>query len=382
MSIIGIINAILLYQPFQMIIAQYTNIYLINLILAIIYIAATAWDKFSEINEVKEVKIEPIQFEQISEVRESVKQIQEVMTENKVKIEKKKKENRLIADLINENVISISSIENKIIDKKFISVLSYQIGFGDELSRKVKEILRNKKKFGVELHRKYFDIFDKIGFIKLAYSYPFFIIPEDNLFPNSLRDLNKLADYLMKEAQISLSEEWKEIKGLEKKYDPEYYKKIKTKANPLNFNILITKINRRDMRHKYIIKNDFNKEFTGELSTLVKLDNLNLLEPEKVKIHELISASSIKILILSIESPTDKAKILDLEETFKKSEEKGGLGVSYFYDYHNKPTARLESILATKIDNIEKVHKYANIIMKNSKDYEEDLKRLGIKIQL
>ena len=321
-----------------------------------------------------EVKVEQEQWDDVGQIRQSVQNIETGIKESKVKLEEKKEENRLITDLINENVISVSSLDKKILDKRFITVLCYQIGFKYEISPKLKKLMQTKE---VEIKRKYNKIFDEVGFIKLAYTYPFYIIPEDNLFPKSLNNLNKLADYLMKKAKIILAEEWDELRSLHQKHDPNHYQKIKNKANPLNFNILIMKVNRRDMRHKYFIKNDFNKAFISELSTLVKLEKMNILEPEKVQIKELILGSSLKILILSL-SESDKKKILELESEFTKPEAEGGLGIKHFYDYYQKDISKLKSILSKKFKT-EKVNEMKiDLIMKNSKDYETDLRKLNI----
>lgn len=80
--------------------------------------------------------------------------------------------------------------------------------------------------------------------------------------------------------------------------------------------MLLMKINRRDMRHRYNIRNDFNREFVSELSSIVKLEKLNLLDAEKIEIKKLVLGSSINILILSI-NKQDRRKILELEDIFK-----------------------------------------------------------------
>jgi hypothetical protein len=241
----------------------------------------------------------------------------------------------------------------------------------------VQEFIKEKKIDSIK--RKYPDIFKDMGFIQLAEVYPFYIIPEENIYPKNLRDINSMADQLMKRAKIALAKEWDELREVHKTHDRRYYERIKEKQNPLNFNMLLMRVNRRNMRHRYNIRNDFNQAFVSELSSIVALEKFKMYEQEKVAINKLIFSSSIHILVLGIEKK-DREKILELEKVFTAPCAEGGLGVKKFFDYHKQDSKKISNILATKFkNNPEKVKTYTEFIVKNSRDYQEDLEKLKIR---
>jgi hypothetical protein len=133
------------------------------------------------------------------------------------------------------------------------------------------------------------------------------------------------------------------------------------------------------MRQKFILKDDFDKTFNNELSAIIKLNKFVTPETEKVEIRKLISQSSLNILVMSL-GKADKKKILALEETFKKSESEGGLGIVNFYDYHKKNKGEIKKILKIKFKDTSKIDQYADLIIKNSQDYREDLLELGVEV--
>lgn len=370
---------------------SYSILIFANFCLSIIYPIVEVIDKINQKNEVVTAKI-PIKTEEdIEIIKEEVGIVKKEILGNKKKLEEKKKENRILIDLINNNVISVKTLDDNILDKKFISLLCYQAGFNvrsgiisKKLSEKINEIAQLKKdkkpiKEEIDISREYEKIFYELGFIKLATHNQFFIIPEDNILPEKLRDLDKISNYLIKQGAIIVSEEWEKIKKAHKKHDIDFYNETKDKDNPVNLNLLIMKINRRDMRHRFILENHFNKEFNLELSTIVRLNKFKTPQSEKVEIKNIISQSSLKILILSI-AEKEREKILSLEETFTKSREEGGLGIRNFYDYHLKDIEDIKNILRNKFRSEKKIDKYAEIIYNNSRDYKDDLIELGIDI--
>ncbi len=351
-----------------------------------------------ENNEIKEVNIRGWDKpkEDINVLKEDVAVVKAEVLEQKTKKEEKKKENRILIDLMNNNVISVRTLDNNILDKRFISVLCYQAGFSvknqiisqnvkDEidkilLSKKIKSKKEKLREKGLDTSREYHKMFDDIGFIKLANHNEFYIIPEDNIYPEKLRNLDKLSNYLIKQGMIIVDEEWNKLKEIHKKHDKEFYQQMQNESNPVNFNMLIMRINRRDMRHRFILRNDFNKKFTPELSAIIKLSEFKTLASEKVAIKTIISQSSLKILILSLPEK-EREKVLSLEETFTKPQNEGGLGIKNFYDYHTKDVEDIKRILRIKFKKSEeKISKYAQLIYNNSRDYKEDLIELGINI--
>jgi len=370
---------------------SYSLIVIANFCLSIIYPIIEMVDKINEKNEVVTAKIPVKTEEDISIVKEKLEVIEREIKTEKSKLDERKQENRILIDLINNNVISIRTLDNNILDKKFISVLCYQAGFSvrshlisKEIDDKIKEDIQRKRdgkrtKYNIDIHREYSKIFDELGFIKLAGSNPFFIIPQDNIYPEKLRDINKISDYLIKQGSVIVDEEWKKLKEVYQKQDIIFYNKMKDIRNPVNFNILIMRINRRDMRQRFILRNDFNKYFNSELSVIIRLDKFKTSSSEKVEIKNIISQSSLKILILSL-TEKEKEKILALEEIFIKPEGEGGLGIKHFYDYHTKNIETIKKVLRTKFKSEDKIKEYAELIYKNSRDYKEDLIKLGINI--
>lgn len=375
-GLIGVISASLLFPTIAIFIGNYVNVAWILLILAITYPVVEFLEKSNEKKEAKEkeVKVEAHQ-EDTQVIKQKVTQIeQHIEQTNQIKLENKNR-NRLIAELINNNLISVQTLENNIIDKRFLSVFCYQVGYKYSISEKIRNLMITKK---VDLKRTYPTIFEKIGFVRLGGVYPFFIIPEDNVYPSSLRSINNMADYILDKGKICLVDEWNKIKDISESHDKEFYQKIKDKENPLNFNFLIMKLNRRDIRHRFRIKNDFNKEFNLELASIVKMEDFKTTDSDKVKVKNLVQQSSINILILSL-GKKDRDKILALEPIFKKSSVEGGLGILNFYDYHKKNKEDVVKILMKKFDK-ESAISNAELILKNSLEYSKDLKELGIEI--
>ncbi len=389
MGTIAVFNGIIGVLSLLGYILSYSFIIIANFCLSIIYPIIEMVDKISEKNKVVTAKIPVKLNEDITIVKEKLEAIEKEIKDEKPKVEEKKRENRILVDLINSNVISLKTLDDNILDKKFISVLCYQAGFNIRsglISKSIKDkidedIMRKrggkKTKYDIEINREYSKIFDGIGFIKLAGTNPFFIIPQDNIYPEKLRDLDKISDYLIKQGSLIVCEEWIKLKNVYKKHDINFYNQMKERDNPVNFNILIMKINRRDMRQRFILRNDFNKEFSSELSAIVRLDKFKTSQSEKLEIKNIVSQSSLKILILSLHK-SEQDKILDLENEFKKPEKEGGLGIVNFFDYHNKNIDAIKKILSKKIKGNKKISEYAELIYNNSRDYKKDLEELGI----
>lgn len=389
MGTIAVFNGIIGVLSLLGYILSYSFVIIANFCLSIIYPVIEMVDKISEKNKVVTAKIPVKLNEDITIVKEKLESIEKEIKDEKPKVEEKKRENRILVDLINSNVISLKTLDDNILDKKFISVLCYQAGFNIRsglISKSIKDkidedIMRKrggkKTKYDIEINREYSKIFEGIGFIKLAGTNPFFIIPQDNIYPEKLRDLDKISDYLIKQGSLIVHEEWIKLKNVYKKHDINFYNQMKERDNPVNFNILIMKINRRDMRQRFILRNDFNKEFSSELSAVVRLDKFKTSQSEKLEIKNIVSQSSLKILILSLHK-SEQDKILDLENEFKKPEKEGGLGIVNFFDYHNKNIDTIKKILSKKIKGNKKISEYAELIYNNSRDYKKDLEELGI----
>jgi len=392
MGSIAVFNGIIGFLSFFEITISYSILIFANFCLGIIYPIVEVIDRINQTNEIITAQIPIKTQEEINIIKEDVGIVKTEILEDKKKVEEKKKENRILVDLINYNVISTKTLDNNILDKKFISVICYQAGFSvrtgiisskvaDKI-RKIIQLKREKKhiKEDIDINREYSKIFYEMGFIRLAEHNQFFIIPQDNIYPEELRDLDNISDYLIKQGTIIVSEEWEKIKSVHKKHDIDFYNnKMRDKSNPVNLNFLIMRINRRDMRHRFILRNDFNKEFSSELSTIVKLSKFKTLPSEKIEIKNLISQSSLKILILSL-TEKEREKILSLEEIFTKPQNEGGLGIKHFYDYHTKGIENIKNILRKKFKSKNKINKYADLIYNNSKDYKDDLIKLGIEI--
>jgi hypothetical protein len=372
---------------------NYFIIILANFCLSIIYPIIEAIDKIAEKSKVITVNIPVKTGENIEKIKADVAIVKTEILKEKKKVEDKKNENRILVDLINNNFISAKTLDNNILDKKFISVLCYQAGFNERsgfVSEKViakeEEIrLLNKKlkekgkplKEEIDLGREYSKMFEELGFIRLAGHNPFFIVPQDNIYPEKLRDLDKISDYLIKEGTIIVGKEWEKLKDTHKQYDLDFYNShMGNINNPVNLNMLIIKINRRDMRHRFVLRNDFSKEFSSELSTIVKLNQFKTSSFEKTEIRNLVLQSSLKILILSL-AEKEREKILTLESEFTKSQSEGGLGIVNFYDYHTKNIEDIKRILKKSFRQENKIKEYAEMIFKNSKDFQEDLIKLG-----
>jgi len=391
MGLIAIVNGMLGFLLYLGFIINAIIVVGINFCMTILYPIIQILETVSDKNEIVEHTIKGWETpkKDIDELRDEVNKVNASISEERMKKEERRKENRILTELINNNVISVKTLENNILDKKFISVLCYQAGFSvrneiisKKMSDKIRELIDNKKKLseeGIDLSREYPKMFNDVGFIKLAKHNEFYMIPEENIYPEKLRDLTKISDHLIKRGLIVVDDEWNKIKKLHKKHDKDFYNKIKDQDNPINFNILVMRLNRRDMRHKFILRNDFNKEFNSELSSIINLNKFKTSASEKVTIKNIVSQSSLKILILSLDKKI-RDKILELEEIFTKPEQEGGLGIVNFYDYHTKDINALKNILKKKFRKEDKIEEYANLIYGNSSEYKEDLIELGIKI--
>ena len=72
-------------------------------------------------------------------------------------------------------------------------------------------------------------MFKKMGFVKLAYPYSYFVIAEENLYPKRLRNIDKLAKYLLNKSKVDIKEEWDEILTWSKKNSKVFYRNRKDK---------------------------------------------------------------------------------------------------------------------------------------------------------
>jgi len=332
---------------------------------------------------------------QIDEIDTNVKEHREESKEaNKIIIDKldseiekwdsKKEEiyekNSLLIDLINEQLIPIQVVDETIPDKKFVTVFCTAEGFSNNLPAHIKQLKDDDSERYRQFRPDYTKIFEKLQFIQLSGRDLYFIIAEDNIYPEKLRNITKLADYLNQKARLLLDEKWNLIMKDAEINSTTFYKNRHDKNNPLNFNMLLIKSNRRDMRHRFKITNDFNPEFIAELASLSNIEKVKskIKENDKIEIKKFVLRSSIKILILKIDKKSDQKKILELESTFRKSEEEGGLGIKYFYDYHKKDREDIVKILKKEFSEEEKITEYTNMIIENSKKYKDDLIKLGI----
>ena len=56
------------------------------------------------------------------------------------------------------------------------------------------------------------------------------------------------------------------------------------------------------------------------------------------------------------------------------------MGIEHFYDYHKKNRDDIINVLRNKFTDDNKINEYADLIMKNSKQYREDLIKMGIEV--
>ena len=340
----------------------------VNLGLILVYLIIETIERVFSNVDIMDIKVGVDETKETTkEIKEVVKVIEKEVIKYKPVKNKKYEKTKLLANLINENVISIKTIEKNIADKNFISVLCYQKGF-----------TANKPK-NMQMRRKYPSIFKNLGFIQLAGVWGYFIIPEENIFPKKLRNLNNLAIYVLHKAKMCLISEWREIMRWAKKGSLRFYRNRTGKANPLNFNMLIMRFNRRNMIHMFLKSNDFNIAFNNELVSLTKLNEVKIRQNDKIKIKNFVLQSSLNILVLGVPNE-DKNKLLALEKTFVKPVRNKGLGIKNFYDYHNQNEVDILKIISTKFSPT-KAKEYTDLIFKRSKKYQEALTKLGIKIE-
>lgn len=312
-------------------------------------------------------------------LNESVQRIEIEIEKDHLKREEKLEKNSLLIDLINEQLIPIQVVDETIQDKKFITVFCALGGFSNNLPDHIKQLQEIDEVQYHQFRPDYRKIFEKIHFVQLTGRHPYFIIAEENIYPEKFRDMSNLSEYLMNKAKLLLDEKWNLIMEDSKTNSPRFYTNRLNKGNPLNFNILLTKVNSRDVRQRFKIQNDFHRGFTSELASLTDAHKVRnkIKENERIEIRKFILRSSIHILILKIHE-SDRKKILDLEQIFRKPEAEGGLGIKNFYDYHKKEREDIEKILKMKFSKEEKVKEYTTMIIKNSRRYKEDLIELRI----
>jgi len=327
--------------------------------------------------EIKEMRIGVKETQELTKrMEEKINKIDNDITEQSSKKEEKYEKTRFIAELINRGLISIREVDKSVPDKKFFTVFGCFGGFPQTLRNSLKKKSKEEQsKFTIN----YYEIFEKLGFIRLVWNRPYFVIAEDNVYPEKLRELENLSNYFSNKARLSLTEKWNLLMDYAEKNSPRFYRRRQGKENPLNLNMLIIKSNLRDMRHKFTKINNFNSQFNNELASITKLNRMKIREDEKVGIKNFILKSSIHILILDL-GARERKKILELEPIFAKPENEGGLGIEKFYDYHKKPREKIAEILRKKFDDETKINEYVNLIVKNSKQYREDLIEMGIEV--
>lgn len=360
--IILTINAVMFFFKDKI---KTVSIEAVTFILTLIYIVFEYSERAETNIDMADIKCD------IKETKEDINNIKNIVQKDDIEIEasriakeKRYEEARLLSILINENLISINTIEAQIPDRRFISVLCYQKGFDRRIATELK------------LPRKYPEIFEKLGFVRLAGTWSYFIIAEDNIYPKKFRNIDYLARHLLNKAKLVLETEWIEFLEKSKENHPVYYNNRIEKENPLNFNMLIAKTNSRDMRHKFLKKNEFNEKFNLELASLTKIHKLKLSNSEKVQIKNFVLQSSMNILILGLPNK-DKDKLLSLEDKFKQSISEGGLAITNFYDYHKRNKTDIVNILIAKFDR-DMAESYADLLINNSQKYNALFLDIGV----
>jgi len=306
------------------------------------------------------------------ETKEVVLEIDKKIEEGKLKRNSKYegKKVKLLVELINHQLISKKTVKEIIteMDKKFISVLIY----ADSLksSEKFKENHKNKR-------REYIKIFENLGFTRLGYpsSKGYFLIAEQNLYPEKLRNLDNLSAYLVDKLKVSFGEEWAYVLDFSKKESRRFYNINKEKRIEMNATILISIVGTNDMRFDFIYKSGFDKSFSKELLSVTKKNKLKISDLDKLQVKRFITNSSLNILILEL-TEREKKTLLELEPKFKEE-----LKIKNFYDYHRRNVQDITNIISKRIKDKNKARELAKRIQKNSKKYEEDLVELGVNLE-
>lgn len=283
--------------------------------------------------------------------KEVAKSLDEEINAKALKKEKKEnaKRNEIVATLINKGWISPKRIEKEIEDEKFIM-----------LYISPKKIPLKKRLYPEEL--------EKMGFIRLEVTGKYWVSSERNL-PKKLRDLNVLSEYLLFKSGEWVKKEMDELK----KENEEEYKKTKGKNSIKNFNILVTKSNLQNLKHRFTQKNSFNPEFKEELISASKIQKLKLSEEEKVKLKKIISKAHLEILLEKIPQP-HKIKFNEIEPKLTQK-----LNIRNFYDFRDKNKDDIKSILKSKFnDNLSE--EYAKLLINKSKEFSKALSELGVEL--
>jgi len=292
----------------------------------------------------------------------------EIEETSAIRLEARENTNLLI-ELINHNVISVSQVVKLLPKENFISV-AYASRRVMPPTAKSKEQKTRFRKL-----RTYHRVFKKLGFTQLRMG--LYIISERYLYPEKFRNIRRVADYLINEAQISLNEEWNKVLEISKREFPMFFKRRTGKDNPLQLSILVSKISGTELVNRYVKENEF-KELEKELASIAHLKRQNVDAETKIKIKDFVLNSSIDILLTGLPKK-DKAMILTLETHFLRTIKDGGLGVVHFYDYSRLNTGDIVNILKKKFDE-SMAKEYAELIQRRSKQYEKTLQELGISI--
>lgn len=270
----------------------------------------------------------------------------------------------LLVELVNHGVISIKRVVESIPRENFITILCHQ------------DIEKPPSSGKREFKKSYYSTLSKLGFVKIGTGY--YIIAERNLFPEEFRDLDKLSQYIMLRAKRHLDEDWINIMDVSKNKYPIFYKNRIGKENPLDFSIIISRVNATEMIHKFV-KKPYFQNFQRELISISSIRKKHLDEDSLTNVKTFLLKSSIKILIRDLPKE-DKKKVISLEKNkFTKSIENGGLGITKIYEYWRVNSKDISDILRKEF-NQELTEKYTTIIQKRSKKYEESLKKLGINL--
>ncbi|GBE19696.1 hypothetical protein BMS3Abin17_00421 [archaeon BMS3Abin17] len=318
------------------------------------------------VNENKPVNISLDSKEELRKVikQDTQKTVQTYSNEIKEEVKKSNKEklNRydsteLLVNLIKNNYISIKEVEKILPNEQFISVFCYPAG-GPTIPKDARS------------SRLYPELFSDLGFVRLGAN--FFIIPERNLLPKELREIDVLTSHIQEGIIIYSNEEWKNnLIKINSTGHKIMYRNWKNKENPLKYDFLIYKINMAELKHVFVKESSFTNDFLKELASVADIRAIRLNEADKASIKDFILKSSLNILILDLYKK-EKDKILSLEKKFKEK-----LGVNTFCDYASEKEKDIAKILKTKFDDISS-KKYAKLIFKRSEKYKEELLKLGI----
>lgn len=283
----------------------------------------------------------------------------EEIREEKEKMIKYEKRQKLVVKLIDNGLIKRETVFKLIKPREFFFIFCYEAPLADDL-----------RKYCPNNRQPILEIIENIGFIKLGKRFNFYLIIPETL-NKKFRGVEAIRNFIPRKFNQEIKKIKEEIKNKDKKL---YQKVVNEKGGHIfNYTFLISSSRLENLFIKYYPFNSFSKKFKDYISGAIDLKKLRTEAREKRhEIKTFISSISHDLLLDNVPD-RDKKLIINNEKTLKRN-----LQIEKFTDYARVNFDDLKREILLIFSDQNKAKLYAETIQINAIEYSNALNEMGI----